>query len=1051
MRAGRVFRFEVPDRAALERLLALPLPGMAQARTRLTAFREIFYDTPGGELRARSATARLRVYSDGRARFIVQLFQPGPDATGERRHERAFVENGDPAAVFAGASEPARLLRALVDPAQLQVAFEIQTLRRKRGGRLSQDAASRFTLNCDVHTVGYGSLSGELYGAELRIAEALTTAAGARELLRAMRSVRGVRPALTDTAGLARGLLEALEVDAAAHALRSAREVAVVPHRAGEVGVIRSESGGIVLPTGPGHGPEACRRLLRGLLGHGQGRIRLLGTSAGYTLRPALDVWIAEALPDPGPSGNGLIWVPLEHLIEMAGSPALRDARTLGALDVLTRAGVAGAATTPTPAQGQSARVEPIEVLLRRLELPEPAGPRPRDLPHELFFNAELSRLAFDERILMIVADAATPLLERVRFLSMFAARHDDFFATRVARFKRAFAEGDDHHTPDGLTPAEQLDVIAIRARSAMQKARELLRQRLIPDLETNGVTLVRWSELSRLECEHLRAAFGARLEALLTPIVADPAHPFPHLRNLRPALAAVMRLPGEHVEHLVAIEFPGDLPRFLPLADEGRFVCMEDMIEAELPRLYPGLELVHAHTFRVTRSAEIALDMDPPDVLRAVEHEVRRRQFGEVVRLEVEEAMPASMRARLLWELQYETEDAHATLSERDVYQTDRIVDLAALEELTRVDRSELKWKPIERRAPFHPAEGSIFDIIRDGDRLVHFPMHRFEDSVDRLFAEAAEDDAVISIKTALYRTARDSGIVRALRRARDRGKEAVVLLELKASFDELRNIEWARELENAGIRVVFSSIRYKVHAKIALIVRREGDELRRYAYIGTGNLNAHTAASYVDLGLLTAQPALTAEVAGVFNLLTGYAVETDFPNLLVAPFNMRRRFLELIAREAEHARQGRAAGIRVQLNGLADRRIIAALYDASQAGVPMRLSVREICALRPGLRRVSENIEVRSLLGRFLQHARIFHFVNGGEDEYYIGSADWRPRNLGERIEVITPITVPEHRQKLDRILEETFQHPDAWRLTGDGRFHRADAVIASIDTRG
>lgn len=1054
MRSGRVFRFEVPDRDALERLAEAELPGVAELTHQIVAFRDIYFDTPAGDLPAKGAAARLRIRSNGEARLFVDVVQTGPHGSIERRRAREAVAADDPPAVFAGDSAPARLLRALIDPALLDVAFEIETLRRQRTGQLAGSAEGACTLVCELHTVRRGVISGDFYAAELRLPEGAASSDAGRELLGVLRQIHGLRPALSDTAGRARQFLDALEVDEASRALRAAREIAVVPHRAGEIGVMRGEAGDIVVPTSSGIGPQACRRLLRRLLGHGHARIRLLGTHPGLTQRPALEVWLAESLPEPAPGADGLVWVPLHHLIERAGLPALRDARTLAALEVFTRAGVSAAPAPAPSANGPQPRVEPIESLLRRLEQPEVGGPRPRDLPRELLFNAELSRITFDERMLNIVEDAATPLLERVRFLAMFGARRDDFFATRVARFKAALAKGETARTPDGLSAAEQLDVIAVRARSVMRHAYRLLRHSLIPDLETHGIQLMCWPDLNEDERDALHARFGGRLEAELTPIVTDPAHPFPHLRNLRPALAAIVRVPGEHAEHLVAIEFPGDLPRFLPLAEEGRYVCIEDMIEAELPRLYPGLEVVHAYTFRITRSAEIALDTDAPDVLRAVEHEVRRRPFGQVVRLEVEDGMPEVMRARLLWELQYEVEDGVVTLNEGDVYTTDRVVDLAALEQLANLARPELKWPPLEHRAPVDYG-GSIFEAMRAGERLVHFPYDRFEDSVERLFTEAAEDENVLAIKAALYRTARGSAIVRALRRARENGKETVVLVELKASFDEQRNIEWARELEDAGIRVVFSSLRYKVHAKIALVVRREGADLRRYVYVGTGNLNATTAATYIDLGILSADAQLAAEVSSVFNLLTGYAVDTEWRRLLVAPFNMRRRFIEHIEREAERARAGGPSLIRAQLNGLADRRIITALYDASKAGVPIRLTVREICALRPGLPGISETIEVRSLLGRFLQHARIYHFANGGDDAYYIGSADLRPRNLAERIEVARPVTAEAHRILLDGILEETFAHAEAWRLTADGFYLRGDqsshAILAEADPQG
>ncbi|HUH12440.1 MAG TPA: polyphosphate kinase 1, partial [Longimicrobiales bacterium] len=617
------------------------------------------------------------------------------------------------------------------------------------------------------------------------------------------------------------------------------------------------------------------------------------------------------------------------------------------------------------------------------------------------------------------------------------------FFMSRVGAFKRLVAAGDEHVTMDGLTPGEQLDVIAIRARQIMSRAYGLLNNRLLPDLEQEGVAIERWADLGEEDREYVRHTYGDQLEALITPLASDPTHPFPHIRNLRPALAAMVRLSESRSEHFVAVELPGDLPRFVPLPGARRFVPLEDVVEASLSEIYAGLEVVRAHTFRVTRSAKINLDNEPLDMLQRIEEEVTRRPFQEVVRLEVERSMPPEMRAHLLRELQFQSDERQSTLGEEDVYTVDRLVDLAALEELASLDLPRLRFGPLERHRALDTERG-VFEQIAERERLVHFPWDEFETSVERFLMAAAEDPDVVGVKVTVYRTARDSAVVAALRRARENGKDAVAMVELKASFDEQRNIEWARGLEAAGIRVVFSPPRFKVHAKIALVVRREGEQLRRYAYIGTGNLNATTAATYVDVGLFTADPALTQEVNGVFNLLTGYSAGADFAHLLVAPLNMRRRFLALIEREAEHARAGRGGLIRGQLNGLADRRLIGALYHASQAGVEIDLMVREICSLRPGVPGVSENIRVTSLMGRFLQHARIFHFGNGGEPEYFIGSADWRPRNMRERVEVATPVRDPEHRRRLSAILDQALEHPDSWEIRSDGTYVRAGDVI-------
>jgi polyphosphate kinase len=411
------------------------------------------------------------------------------------------------------------------------------------------------------------------------------------------------------------------------------------------------------------------------------------------------------------------------------------------------------------------------------------------------------------------------------------------------------------------------------------------------------------------------------------------------------------------------------------------------------------------------------------------------------VVRLEVDESMPEGMRDMLLRELQFESHDRVATLRDEDLYPVSRLVDLFALHELAELPFEELHYPPLERTPPLDP-ERSIFDEMNEREVLVRFPHHSFESSVERLLVEAAGDPDVVSIRVTLYRTNKASRVVKLLRKARRAGKEVVALVELKASFDETRNIEWARALESAGIHVVYGPPHLKVHAKLALVVRREADELRRYVYVGTGNLNAATAAAYTDLGLLSTDEALGAEIQEVFNGLTGYSVTADYQHLLVAPFNMRPRFLEMIEREIEHARAGRGGLVRVKINGITDRELIAALYRASEAGVRVEMIVRGICSLRPGVPGISENVSVVSILGRFLEHARIYRFENAGSPEHFIGSADWRPRNLSRRVEVVTPIRAPEHCAVLDSILDADLTNPDGWVLRSDGVYVRRDA---------
>jgi len=529
------------------------------------------------------------------------------------------------------------------------------------------------------------------------------------------------------------------------------------------------------------------------------------------------------------------------------------------------------------------------------------------------------------------------------------------------------------------------------------------------------------------------------RDQAMLTPLAAGPGHPFPHIRNLRPALCALVRQPDSGVERFVVMEMPGELPRFVDVAASRRFVPLEDVIRTHLGELYPGLEVQGVWSFRVTRSA--VMEVDPRaggDVLRAVEEQVRRRPFQPVVRLEVERDMPDRVRRLLLRELQFEDGRGAATLGEADLYVVDWLVDLRGLRELADLDVPGMHYPPAEPRVPLDPSR-PLFEVLREREVMVHFPFDSFEASVERFVLEAADDPEVVAIKLALYRTDRRSRIVEALRRASGRGKQVVALVELTARFDEQRNIEWARYLRAAGIHVIYGVPGVKVHAKVALAVRREEGGLRRYLYVGTGNLNATTAAFYTDYGLLTADAQMGEDLDALFNTLTGFAARPEYRSLLAAPHNMRRRFVQLIEREAVHAREGRGGLIRAKMNGLADRDIITALYAASRAGVRIDLVVRGICALRPGVAGLSENIRIVSILGRYLEHGRIFRFANGGEPEYYIGSADWRTRNLRNRVEVAAPVRDPAHRARLDEILHEQLESPAAWELGSDGTYYQ------------
>ncbi|HEX6070182.1 MAG TPA: polyphosphate kinase 1, partial [Longimicrobiaceae bacterium] len=1010
-------------------------------------FREVYFDTVAGDLDRRGVSVWLTIRSNGIRTLAVDLRErEGEDGDLVRSHSVAQVETGDPAELFELDSEPVRLLRSMIDPARLAVQLELETLRHRRMGHV-EGADGDVELLLDAVTLRREEISVDFF--DLEVAVPSGNAAVLDALAAELKAAYDLRVSFASRMGRARSILEGVELGQLEREVLSARQVAVVAQRDGQVALLRREEG-LRVPLGRGWGEDACRKVMRETFGGSHGRVRLLGTSPGYGSRPALEVWLAQEV-EVVVGRDEVTWVPLEEALDLAGSPALRDAPTLSALHMLSRT----AFLVQAPLREQRPAASKVEPPFHLSSPFESTGPteaesfarRPtRKLerpPPETLLNMEVSELAFQERVLALAEHSSTPLLERVRFLSILGSNLDQFFRTRVAGFHKQLASGSSKLTLDGMTAEQQLEVIGIRVRHLLDRTYTFLRERLLPELEREGIVLLHWEDLDHTDRDYLEDNYAMQLGAVLTPLAADPSRPFPHIRNLRPALAVIVRTPGTDEERFAAIELPGDLPRFVPLPGGRRFIPIEEMIRASLPELYRGLEVVQAHVFRVTRSANISIDEDTPDLLQAVQEKLLRRPLGPVVRLEVEEAMPLETRESLLRELQFASGEAVSTLSSADLYPVAGLVDLFGLEEIADLPMEEMHYPPLERSSPLDPSR-SVWEILSDGDVLLRFPYDSFERTVERVLEAAATDDAVVSVKITLYRTSRSSQVVRLLRTARRAGKDVLAVVELKASFDEQRNIEWARKLESAGIHVVYGPAQLKVHAKVMLIVRREEEGLKRYLYIGTGNLNAATAAAYTDLGLLTEDEGLGEELQDVFNGLTGYSAPTEFERLLVAPFNMRERFLELIAREVAHAAEGRGGHIRVKINGLTDPEIIAALYRASQTGVRCELVVRGLCSLRPGVVGLSENILVRSILGRFLEHARIYEFGNAGEPEYFIGSADWRPRNLSRRVEIVTPVENPAHRAVLAEILTEDLANPDGWDLHADGSYHQGEPAV-------
>ena len=650
---------------------------------------------------------------------------------------------------------------------------------------------------------------------------------------------------------------------------------------------------------------------------------------------------------------------------------------------------------------------------------PTPAAIR-TDLPDDRYLNRELSWLDFNARVLALAEDTNQPLLERAKFLAIFASNLDEFFMVRVAGLKRRDETGLTVRSADGMTPREQLARIAERSQALAERHALAFQDSVRPALAEQGICILHWEDLTETQRAKLSAYFSDQVFPVLTPLAVDPAHPFPYISGLSLNLAVTVRDPEAHTERFARVKVPNNVPRLVPVepADptasniDVTFLPIEDLIAAHLGELFTGMEVAEHHAFRVTRNADLDVEEDrDEDLLQALERELARRRFGPPVRLEVTDTMSEHVLELLLRELDV---DPH------DVMVVPGMLDLTMLWRVYGVDHPELKDAPFVPAT--HPAfaEGetpkSVFATLRQGDVLVHHPYDSFSTSVQRFIEQAAADPSVLAIKQTLYRTSGDSPIVDALVSAAESGKQVVALVELKARFDEKANIRWARELEKAGVHVVYGLVGLKTHCKTSLVVRQEGSRIRRYCHVGTGNYNPKTARLYEDLGVLTADPAVGADVADLFNSLTGYARQSRYRTLLVAPYGVRKGLVERIDAEIKHFQAGHPAGIRFKMNSLVDEQVIDALYRASQAGVPVEIVVRGICALVPGRPGLSENIRVRSILGRFLEHSRVYHFV--GADEYWIGSADIMHRNLDRRVEVLLRCN-PNLTEQLDAIM--------------------------------
>ena len=660
-------------------------------------------------------------------------------------------------------------------------------------------------------------------------------------------------------------------------------------------------------------------------------------------------------------------------------------------------------------------------------------------------FDRELSWLEWDARVLALAGDERTPLLERLRFSAIFSSNLDEFCMVRVAELLDAVRDSPNRpRTAGDLLPSEVLDRVGTRMRELVERQSALTAD-LLEQLSAAGVAVVPVSSVEASDRGELAAMFHGTIFPVLTPLAVGPGRPFPYISNLSLSLGVTLHDPETGQRRLARVKVPEVLPRFLPVGDDGaHFVALEDLIAAHLDSLFPGMEIEEHAAFRVTRDADFEIEEAADDLLDAVERELRRRRFGEVVRVELTSTMSASMRHQLL---------AHLHADDAYVYAVDGLLDLADVVELAGLDRPELRypeWQGVTR--PRLRGEGDepadIFAAIREGDILVNHPYDRFSTSVERLIEQAVDDPDVLAIKHTIYRTSGDSPMVPALIRAAEQGKQAVVLVELKARFDEARNIGWARALERAGVHVVHGFPALKTHAKCALVVRRECGGIRRYVHIGTGNYHPRTARLYTDAGLFTCRADVAADVSDLFNYLTGFGRPQRYRKLLVAPTDLRERILDEVRRVTADAVAGSPGRIVLKMNGLVDRPVIESLYEASKAGVQVDLVVRSICCLRPGVPELSDNIRVVSVLGRFLEHERLFAF-HGVESTYFLGSADMMPRNLDSRVEVLVPVEDPSLRGEIDSLLETSLSDTrSSFQLQSDGTWDRRQPAAGEAE---
>ncbi len=1023
--------FAVSAPAVLEQIAAHPRPlGLRGVRTRYALLRETFFDTRDGTLAENATSLCLRVEATGGQTLeLVRTESVMLGGLVELDVLTTPVVNGGMYATLHEDSELATALRDLVDPLALRPILALDIDREIQSPKRGLWGKKLYTVSFDrilAHRRGATRALQEIVLTEPAVGPSSLEAVG-RALERRWGLVQEGRSTLQ------RALVVLDEGEAGRPEAPREAHLALLVLREGSVGLV-PEARGFTVPSSRGSGDEMAASLAGEILGTTPASrdLELAGFAPSRGNGADLEVWLHQCPYGTEFTGEAL-WIPLEDLLERVGGPGLRDPALVAALLLLVRSDAGQRLLADYRTERRASRPLPLPARAPQT----PPGEDPED-----FLDVELGILAFNQRVLEMAEDPVIPLLERFRFLSIFAGATDEFFVVRVGRLKGEREKGNGSDGID-LTATELLDLTAVRARVLTARQYACFRKTLLPALAERGVLLRTWAELGPDARSALSRRFESEIFPLLTPqaLSPSPGQPFPRLESLGLSLAVVLRGPGAATPKLAHVSIPATLPRFFTVPGGRDIIALEALVAAHAESLFPALRVSGVHAFRISRMGAVEIDEDATaSLLAAVEDEVQARPYKPVVRIEVERSMPPEVLAFLLRELRQERGSESAALGRPDVFEVDGPLDLRSLAQLSQLDLPDASYRPFVPLQPW-PPERPVFDILKEGDRLVYHPYESFDGSVGRFLREASIDPDVAAIKLTLYRTGRTSPFGDTLLEALRNGKEVSVFVELKARFDEESNIQWTRRLTEAGGHVVYGVVGFKTHAKAALVVRREGGGVRRYVHVGTGNYNATTAWFYTDLGLLSADPELGADLNDFFNELTGSAGPPvkQYRRLLVAPNSLAQRLSALIEREVAHAAAGRPARIQAKLNGLTDRPLVRALYHASQRGVETDLIVRAVCTLRPGVPGLSTGIRVRSILGRFLEHARIYYFENGGAAEYFIASADWRKRNLRKRVEMAVPVRAPDACARLRSILDAELNDPRAWTLQADGTYVR------------